>query len=76
MPIKIAHILNSNVANAIIGEITIPNTIPIKTIKNRINFVFLLIILLIVLKVRLRLTHLPLIKVVNLFHYQAVFLAR
>ena len=49
MPIKIAHILNSNVANAIIGEITIPNTIPIKTIKNRINFVFLLIIVLIVL---------------------------
>ena len=46
MPIKIAHILNSNVANAIIGEITIPNTIPIKTIKNRINFVFLLIIVL------------------------------
>ena len=49
MPIKIAHILNSNVANAIIGEITIPNTIPIKTIKNRINFVFLLIIVLFVL---------------------------
>ena len=49
MPIKIAHILNSNVANAIIGEITIPNAIPIKTIKNRINFVFLLIIVLVVL---------------------------